>query len=138
MNSHPARLEPTAALDALCVSLSQTLSANALERRAAELALEGCELEPGHVVMLFRLSADLSLPADPQLRQAAVIRMKNIVAQRWSPRAQRDGQSPTPLPDGDKELVRSNLAEALVFAPSVVRSQLGLCARCVAYAVAAC
>ena len=115
-------------------TLTQTLSADSAVRKAAEAALEATQTEPGHVVVLFRLCADTSLPTDPQLRQAAVIRMKNIIQRRWTVRPQRKGEPELPaLPEEDKALVRNNLGEALIFAPPLIRSQLGLCVRCIAY-----
>ena len=113
--------------------LQSTLSANQQERQAAEASLKQNELVAGHVVSLFRLAADVSLPVETPLRQAAVILMKSIIARRWSgkgPAGEEDAT--TLLGDADKATVRTNLVEAIVVAPQVVRSQLGLCLRSIA------
>ena len=78
--------------------------------------------------MLFRLAADTSLNVETVLRQAAVIRMKNVISYGWR---SIDGAEPK-LSEADKSVVRENLVEALVVAPQVVRTQLGLCLRAIA------
>ena len=78
--------------------------------------------------MLFRLAADTSFNVETVLRQAAVIRMKNVISYGWR---SIDGAEPK-LSEADKSVVRENLVEALVVAPQVVRTQLGLCLRAIA------
>ena len=54
------------------------------QRQAAAGALRLAVDEPGHVVTLFRLTVDTSIPAALSLRQAAAINVKNIIGRRWS------------------------------------------------------
>ena len=73
--------------------LQGTLLPDATQRQAAEEALEAAAAVPAHVVCLFRLCADPAVPAAPEYRQAAAVRMKNLITKRWeapSDRA-RDG-----------------------------------------------
>ena len=112
--------------------LQSTLSADQQTRQGAEEALRQSEDAAGHVVSLFRLAADSAIPVDPQIRQAAVINMKNLVARRWEPREPPKHLKEPPIPalgDSDKEVVRTNLCGAIAVAPQTIRSQLGLCLR---------
>ena len=59
--------------------LQHTLNADQQVRQSAEESLKANERVPGHVVTLFRLAADSSLPVETALRQAAVILMKGII-----------------------------------------------------------
>ena len=120
--------------------LQSTLSADMQTRQAAEEALRLCEGNAGHVVCLFRLAADASIPADDAIRQAAVINMKNIIGRRWEPRQppkhlrERGEEALPALTDSDKAAVRDNLCTAIAVSPPVIRSQLGLCLRTIAAA----
>ena len=63
--------------------LQSTLSADQTQRRAAEEALKQSEFAAEHVVHLFRIAADTSVPVDVALRQAAAIRMKTVISRGW-------------------------------------------------------
>ena len=63
--------------------LQGTLLPDATQRQAAEEALEAAAAVPAHVVCLFRLCADPAVPAAPEYRQAAAVRMKNLITKRW-------------------------------------------------------
>jgi len=108
--------------------LAHTLSPDQRVRHAAEESLQQNQYAPQHVVMLFRLAADSSLHIETPLRQAAVIRMKNVISSGWG----SDTGTPAKLGDADKAMVRDNLVDALIVAPQVVRTQLGLCLRAIA------
>ena len=121
--------------------LQGTLLPDATQRQAAEEALEAAAVVPAHVVCLFRLCADPAVPAAPEYRQAAAVRMKNLITKRWEAPSDRardglawaNGEGPAPpLAEADKAVVRENLLEAMIFAPSVIRAQLGLCLRRIA------
>ena len=117
--------------------LQCTLNPDQQQRQAAEEALRLAVDEPGHVVTLFRLAVDTSIPAELPLRQAAAINMKNVIGRRWEPRdpPKHLQEHATPaLADADKAVVRSNLAEALAVSPPTIRSQLGLCLKTIANA----
>ena len=67
--------------------------------------------------------------------------MKNLITKRWEAPSDRardglawaNGEGPAaPLAEADKAVVRENLLEAMIFAPSVIRAQLGLCLRRIA------
>ena len=64
--------------------LQCTLNIQHQQRQAAAGALRLAVDEPGHVVTLFRLTVDTSIPAALSLRQAAAINVKNIIGRRWS------------------------------------------------------
>ena len=66
--------------------LQCTLNPDQAQRVAAEEALKLSQDQPGHVVVLFRLAVDPAIPAEPALRQSAVIYMKNMIHLRWEPR----------------------------------------------------
>lgn len=124
--------------------LQSTLLPDQQARQAAEEALKQAEAQPGCAVLLFRLAVDQSLTqVEPALRQAAAIHMKNLIVRRWERREPNkfmnnrfaSNEPPAePLADADKAVVRSNLMEAIIVSPSVVRSQLGLCLRTIVQA----
>ena len=107
--------------------LQATLNPDLAQRQAAEEALKQAEPTPQHAVQLFRLAADSSVQVDDAMRQAAAIRMKSVISRRWDPSEGTQG-----LSDADKAVVRDNLVEAMVFAESRVRTQLGLSLRAIA------
>ena len=119
--------------------LQCTLNPDQAQRVAAEEALKLSQDQPGHVVVLFRLAVDPAIPAEPALRQSAVIYMKNMIHRRWEPRdppkhlRDKGEQSSPGLSEDDKALVRNNLFQALAVAPPQIRSQLGLCLRTIAF-----
>lgn len=118
--------------------LQLTLNQDKQQREQAEEALKLSAAQPGHVVVLFRLAIDPAVPAEPTLRHAAVIYMKNVIHRRWEPieppkhLRDRGEQGMEAIPDDDKAVVRNNLCQALVAAPPQIRSQLGLCLKTIA------
>ena len=118
--------------------LQATLQPDKATRETAEQALRSSELEPGHLVRLFKISVDTSLPVEPVLRHSAVVYMKNVIKQRWDPPEppphRKHEAKNEPIAEADKAVVRENLVEALVVAEPKVRAQLGLCLRHIAFA----
>ena len=114
--------------------LQATLLPDQQQRQAAEAALQEGELQPGHVVGLFRLAVDATLQVEPVLRQTAAVHMKNVINRRWDPPSKPlRGNTVLPLSEEDKTVIRENLVEAMCVAVPQVRVQLGTCLRSAAH-----
>ena len=117
----------------LCNALEHTLNPDRDVRRQAEAALDGVKFAPGFMIELLKIvTAD---EASMGVRQAASIYFKNLVRREWDNGGTRIAKKTTKseLPDEDKEVVRENLAEALMVAPPLIRSQLAEGVRYIAY-----
>eukprot|EP00741_Cyanophora_paradoxa_P019839 tig00000217_g19147.t1 len=115
---------------ALAAALAATLSANESERHAAEQELKNMEGSPGYLVQLFGLvvSNDVSI----HIRQAGTIYFKNVISREWEEELE-DGKAPK-LSDADKQAVRDNILEALIYAHPLVRVQVAVALRTIANA----
>jgi len=113
----------------IALALQHSLLPDAEARTAAEAALRELERSPQpYLVSLFRVVVDAQVTVDGAVRQAGAIALKNLVVRRW------DGCVREPeLAEEEKAIVRANLLEGLIHAPPMVRTQLGLIVRSVAY-----
>lgn len=97
--------------------LQLAVSPIAEERKLAETQLSQFQHAPGYVVGLLQLVVTTNV--DLPVRQVASIQFKNFVGRHWS------NDTLIPIPERDKKIVRDNLLEAIVQAPSLIRVQLG-------------
>jgi hypothetical protein len=70
------------------------------------------EAQAGFLPVLFQLILDLNI--ENEVRQAATIYAKNIIRSRWSLTKPDDSRGAT-IAESDKEILRANLFEAVVF-----------------------
>eukprot|EP00873_Tetraselmis_striata_P029005 jgi/Tetstr1/449269/TSEL_036472.t1 len=111
----------------LVAVLQHCMSPNPQERTAAEQSLSQFQYSRGQIVNMLRLSIEEGV--DEAVRQVASISFKNSVKQGW----EADGDTPARIGEEDKAVVRSNLLEAIVRAPSKIKSQLGECLKSIVY-----
>lgn len=111
----------------LVAVLQHCMSPNLQERTAAEQTLGQFRYNKGQMVNLLRLSIEEGV--EESVRQVASISFKNSVRQGW----EAEEEKPAQICDEDKSVVRSNLLEAIVRAPSKIKSQLGECLKSIVY-----
>eukprot|EP00927_Polykrikos_kofoidii_P002373 TRINITY_DN10937_c0_g2_i1.p1 TRINITY_DN10937_c0_g2~~TRINITY_DN10937_c0_g2_i1.p1 ORF type:complete len:1144 (+),score=214.64 TRINITY_DN10937_c0_g2_i1:93-3434(+) len=101
------------------------------ERQRAEAAIQSAERMPGFLVALLRIAMESS--ADPAIRQAAAIQLKNQVKRWWQP---VDENTDVGYGEQEKAMVRDQLFGAIsgVVNSPKVRDQLVECLRFVARA----
>jgi len=134
-------IEPQQVL--LC--LQQTLSPTDAVRKQAEAQLKQFDKVPGYPVVLLKIVSTAQV--DLTLRQSAAIALKKLTRNNWSDKSaavsnldEEDEQLglekfvklQTPdfvINDSDKATIKSNIVEAIIYAPTIVRTQLGLSLR---------
>mmetsp|Transcript_33968 Transcript_33968/g.95506 ORF Transcript_33968/g.95506 Transcript_33968/m.95506 type:complete len:1067 (+) Transcript_33968:81-3281(+) len=95
-------------VEALCGVLRHSYSASTDERRQAEAAIEAAERTPGLLPALLRVATEPR--AEPLVRQAAAIQLKNQVLKWWAPTGDKTGKG---YSEEDKAAVRSRLIEGV-------------------------
>ena len=109
-------------------ALLGSLSANASERHAAELALSGLDASPGYLPCLFAVIT--SGEVQPAVAQAGSIYLKNLVGKHWVNGQKipggggRDARGMVVFPEEDKAAVRAGIFEALASSNNQTRGQL--------------
>eukprot|EP00927_Polykrikos_kofoidii_P002372 TRINITY_DN10937_c0_g1_i1.p1 TRINITY_DN10937_c0_g1~~TRINITY_DN10937_c0_g1_i1.p1 ORF type:complete len:1111 (+),score=194.84 TRINITY_DN10937_c0_g1_i1:119-3451(+) len=96
------------------------------ERRQAEAAIQSAERMPGFLVALLRIAMEGS--ADPAIRQAAAIQLKNQVKRWWHPVGE---EADAGYSEQEKTTVRDQLVGAITGAIALpkIRDQLVECLR---------
>lgn len=119
-------------LAALLPVLQACLSQDQNHVKEAERVLKQHEQLPGQAVQLLRVAAEESV--DAGVRTMAAINFKNFVKRSWEKSEHETGSGPQYLiPDADKEVVRSNILEAVIRAPHAIQSQLSEVFKIIAY-----
>jgi len=110
-------------VERLHVSLQQSFSPDATLRNPAEKLIKHLKHVPGSTGMLLQVVAELQVQFE--VRQAAAIQLKNICKECWVQRMsilgtplgiEQEGSVPL-VPEGEKELVKKNLVDALLQEP---------------------
>ncbi|XP_027115455.2 exportin-2 [Coffea arabica] len=101
-----------------------TLSPLPEPRRRAESALSDAADKPNYGLAVLRLVAEPSV--DDQIRQAAAVTFKNHLKSRWSPPppSHGDAQILTPIPDPEKEQIKTLVVSLMVNSSPRIQSQL--------------
>ncbi|XP_033645727.1 importin-7-like [Asterias rubens] len=96
-------------------------------REEAEKQLNEVHKIIGFSPTLLRVLMDETIPFP--VRQAGVIYLKNMVTQFWNLREPDSPLEPIPfsIHEDDKVVVRSNIIEAIITSPDLIRVQLAVC-----------
>ncbi|XP_046861110.1 importin-7-like [Xenia sp. Carnegie-2017] len=97
-------------------------------RVEAERQLNEFYQTPGFVSQL--LQVVMSTDAQQSIRQSAGIYLKNMITHCWRNREQRDAvgnETIFVISNEDKNLIRSNIIEAIIQSPELIRLQLTVC-----------
>lgn len=109
-----------ATMETLLRLFPSTLSPDVNVRRASEQELKQLEAQPGMLAASFEIVA--SHNADVSVRQAATIYVKNRIARAWDPALTRGyADAPVPVPEQDKQVVRSALLPTIANVPQTLR-----------------
>ena len=114
-------------MDVNCLSeiFKGTLDSNQSIRNEAEKKLS--EVFPmigfGPLLLQVLMSEHLEI----QVRQAAVIYLKNVICNTWMRKDTQLNLSDQEKREQDKSTIRDNLVTALVLAPDIIRTQLAVC-----------
>jgi hypothetical protein len=122
--------EATEVCARIALALQHSLLPDATARQQAEQALRRLERAPQaqYLVCLFRIVVDPTLDVVAAVRQAGAIALKILVVRRW------DASQPEErLVEEEKAIIRANMLEGLVHATPIVRTQLGLSLKAIAY-----
>lgn len=101
-----------------------TLSPLPEPRRRAESALSDAAEKPNYGLAVLRLVAEPSV--DDQIRQAAAVTFKNHLKSRWVQPPPSDGEAQIlpPIPDPEKEQIKSLIVSLMVSSTPRIQSQL--------------
>lgn len=97
-------------------------------RIEAEKRLNEVHATPGFVAQL--LQVVMSTEIQQPIRQAGGIYLKNMITQCWRERDPKNcvgGETPFVIAGEDKNLIRSNIIEAVIHSPELIRLQLTVC-----------
>eukprot|EP00298_Acanthocystis_sp_HF-20_P010720 c19007_g1_i1.p1 GENE.c19007_g1_i1~~c19007_g1_i1.p1 ORF type:complete len:1055 (+),score=485.71 c19007_g1_i1:24-3167(+) len=103
--------------------ITATFTANNEMRNAAEQHLKQFELQKGYLPVLLQVILNSSV--QDEVRQAASIHVKNVIRNQWTLEAQTD-EGKVPLDPADKQVMRENLLEAIIFSHSSMKVQRSL------------
>lgn len=117
--------------ESLCRVLAGCTSPDPAVRQASEQQLGEAQRLPGALVGFLSLTTNTNL--DIALRQAAAITFKNVVARAWEDRTEEEKPSIL-VPKEEKAAIRSQLLDALAYAPPLIRTQLAECVKSIVYA----
>ena len=105
--------------------LQATYGADPQLLKAAEAELDTLSEAAGFPSCLFQIA---SSDAEMALRQSAAVMLKNLVERHYKIREKRSGdQQPFELAERDKALLRQNIIESVIVAPSQIRKMLEAC-----------
>ncbi|KAJ7539565.1 hypothetical protein O6H91_11G100300 [Diphasiastrum complanatum] len=113
-------------LPTLVSVLQLALSTNPDERKAGEERLDQYQHVAGHLVGLLQIIVASNV--DMSVRQVASIQFKNVIRKDWTP---HEPSHRIKISSSDKSTIRENLLEAVIYAPSIIRLQLGECLKTV-------